>query len=173
MPVSGLPRGKITDYGHLIKEVRWLIKGRVALPVIHIGAPMRATDADRLPRPGVPGIVPGRIERVTDIRADKKVTLSVSKWTDEMGNETAAPADVAVAWTSAAEGDQFATLVDNGDGTAVLSATGTVGGPVLVHLEATAPGLAAITGDEMFMVVPGDAQRAEIGVGPEEEVTPD
>jgi hypothetical protein len=165
------PRGWVTDLGDTYLQVRLLTKGRRLRAVWHVGAPVPTTAADRVVKPGTPRATPGRIDRVTDVRADKKVTLSIDRWEDEMGNEVPAPENVAVTWTVDEAGAQFGNLTDNGDGTATLAAVGGLG-PAIVHLDATGDGI-HITGDEMYMFVAGDAQRARVATGPEEEVTPD
>lgn len=109
---------------------------------------------------------------MTDVKDDKKVALSVGAYFDEPGNMVPAPVGAVIVWTVDEAGAEFGTLTDNGDGTATLAATGVLG-PAQVHVEISAPGIATITGDEMYMFVPGDAARASIATGPEEEVTPD
>jgi hypothetical protein len=161
----------VVDYGDLIYEERWLIKGRRLRAIVHTGPPINATEADRVIIPGTPRSTMERITKMTDVRADKKVTLSIGRWEDEMGNEVPAPEGATPAWSIDEAGAAFFSLVDNGDGTAVLSALGPLGSAV-VHMEANGPGV-HITGDEMYMAVPGDVQRATIATGPEEEVTPD
>jgi hypothetical protein len=166
--VSGLPRGKITDYGHLLKEVRWLVKGHGLTAVFHIGAARDTAPADRTAGRSTPQPIK-RVDAVMDLLADMALPLSVG-WTDEVGNPVAAPNNVSAAWT--VDDGSIINLTDNGDGTARAAATGTLG-QAIVHLEVSADGVPNQTGDLLIVVVPGLAERAEIVPGEPEEVTPD
>jgi len=104
-----------------------------------------------------------------DLQADKKVALSV-QYTDEVGNPVPAPPAGAVV-TYTVDDPTIINLTDNGDGTAVAAATGTLGNAT-VHVEAV-DGATTVTGDLLISVVAGDAQRVEIVAGAPEEVTPD
>jgi hypothetical protein len=104
-----------------------------------------------------------------DLQADKKVSLAY-QWTDEVGNPTAPPTGTVTAvWT--VDNTAVINLTDNGDGTAVAAATGTLG-TANVHLEVTANG-DTFTGDLQLVVVSGLAERINVVAGTPEEVTPD
>lgn len=157
------------DHGDLIHFDEWLVRGLHVEPVWHIGAPEDTTPGDR----GVHYLYysprrPGRTDSIMDLKADKKVALTPA-WSDEMGHRTVAPADAAVSYT--VDDPTIVALLDNGDGTWHAASTGTLG-TANVHGEASWAGRTA-TGDVQFVVIPGDAERFEIEVGPEEEVTPD
>lgn len=173
-----LPRGKITDYGDLVHEERWLLKGRHLRLVWRVAPPRPITGAARDQLRHAPTHMTHNVNDATrrpevdvivDLQADKKVTLSVS-WTDEVGNPTTAPTGATVTFT--VDDATVINLTDNSDGTAVAAATGTLG-QATVHAEAIATGMPTVTGDLLIVVVSGDAQRLEITAGPPEEVTPD
>jgi hypothetical protein len=103
-----------------------------------------------------------------DLMADKKVTLSGS-YTDEVGNPVSPPDGATVTYT--VDDPAVINLTDNGDGTAVAAATGTLG-TATVHAEATAPGVPTMTGDLAIVVVAGLAERFDVVAGEPEEVTP-
>lgn len=173
-----LPRGKITDFGDLVFEERWLVKGRHLRLLWRVG-PMRPTHPTAAARGRRPGTAPTRavhtvttdpeVDVIVDLQADKKVTLSVS-WTDEVGNPTTAPTDATVTFT--VDDDAVIDLTDNSDGTAVAAATGALG-QATVHAEARGANVPVVTGDLLIVVVSGDANRLAITAGPPEEVTPD
>jgi hypothetical protein len=108
-----------------------------------------------------------------DLQADKKVTLSV-EYTDEVGNPVSAPAGATAVYT--VDDPTIINLTDNGDGTAVAAATGTLG-TANVHLDATFVDDDAVShtvsGDLQLVVVAGLAERVNITAGAPEEVTPD
>ncbi len=159
--------GQITDLGDILKIDALLIKGRRLNAVWRFGAPMPTTPADRVVRgPAIPST--GKVDVAMDLMADQKVTAAVG-WTDEVGNPVPAPADATA--TFSVSDPSIISLTDNGDGTCVLAATGTLGA-CTVHFEATGNGR-AITGDDLVTVVPGLAERATLTFGTPEEVTPD
>jgi hypothetical protein len=138
-----------------------------------VGAPTDTTPADRIPHtPGVPSGTPPTTRKVVftmDLQADKKVALSVG-WTDEVGNPADAPADGgSVSYTC--DNTSVVALTDNGDGTAVAAATGTLG-DAKVSVSAQAGGR-TLTGDLDIHVVAGLAERVNVVAGAPEEVTPD
>ena len=107
-----------------------------------------------------------------DLQADKKVALSVG-YTDEVGNPVATPAGATATYT--VDDPSLINLTDNGDGTAVAAATGTLG-TANVHVDATADlgnGPETLSGDLQIVVVAGLAERINIVAGEPEEVTPD
>lgn len=107
---------------------------------------------------------------IMDLQADKKVTLTV-EWTDEMGNTTTAPDGGSVVF-SKEDADGVLSLTDNGDGTCVVAATGSLG-TANVHAECAAPGMPLMEGDLQVVVVTGLAERINLTAGTPEEVTPD
>lgn len=104
-----------------------------------------------------------------DLQADKKVALTPG-WTDEVGNPANGPADFAVVYT--VDDPTLINLTDNGDGSAVAAATGTLG-TANVHAEVTVAGAPFASGDLQIVVVAGLAERFNITAGEPEEVTPD
>lgn len=167
-------RGRVVDYGDLLYHEEWLVKGRRRHIVFRVGVPRDVTPGarDRGPTTSTsppPHTTNQGVNAAMDLQADKQVALSV-QWTDEVGNPTTAPADAVVAYT--VDDATVINLTDNGDGTAVAAATGTLGDAV-VHAEATATGLPTVTGDLLIVVVAGDAERLEIVAGEPTEVTPD
>jgi hypothetical protein len=166
-------RGRVVDYGDLVYREEWLVKGRRFALTWRVGAPR---DVDPATRTGTSAAGathrepdPGEVDVVVDLQADKKVPLSVT-WTDELGHPTEPPAGAVVAYT--VDDATVIDLTDNGDGTAVAAATGTLG-TATVHAEASATGMPTVTGDLQLVVVAGLAERLEIVAGPLEEVTPD
>jgi hypothetical protein len=130
---------------------------------------MRTTPADRtIKPPPYHNSSTGKVDVHMDLQADKKVTATAA-WTDEVGNATATPADASVVFT--VTDPTIIDLTDNGDGTCVVSATGTLGSAT-VHMEATSAGK-TVSGDALVTVVAGLAERVNITFGEPEEVTPD
>lgn len=161
-------RGKITDMGDVIVQEIWHVKGRRHFNILlHVGAPADTTAADRVVH-GPTTAATGKVDLLMDLQADKKVTLSV-EWTDEIGNPAAAPDAATVAYT--VDDASIINLTDNGDGSAVAAAVGTLGA-ANVHVEADVAG-DIITGDLQIVVVAGLAERFNVVAGPPEEVTPD
>lgn len=160
--------GKITDFGDLIHQERWIVKGRRYLWRWKIGPVDQVTVTST--RVATFSHSPtGRADVVMDLRADQKVTLT-GQWTDEVGNPTTTPVGATVVYT--VDNATVIDLTDNGDGTAVAAATGTLG-TANVHAVATAPGQPELTGDLQIVVVAGLAERFNIVAGEPEEVTPD
>lgn len=163
--------GKITDYGDLIHQERWIVKGRRFYFRWKIGPVDEITVAEpRALRVATASYAPtGKVDVTMDLRADQKVALS-GGWTDEVGNPVPTPPDSTVVYT--VDNTTVIDLTDNGDGTAVAAATGTLG-TANVHAVANAPGLPEQTGDLQIVVVAGLAERFTIVPGEPEEVTPD
>lgn len=161
-------RGQVTDMGDVIRQEIWHVKGRKS-PYVRwrIGVAFDTTAADRIVR-GTAQPSTGKVDLYMDLQADKQVELSV-QWTDEVGNPTDALADAVV--TFSVDDPAIINLTDNGDGTAVAAAVGTLG-TANVHLEATANG-ETVTGDLQLVVVAGLAERVNIVAGEPTEVTPD
>lgn len=161
-------RGKVTDYGDLIHVEQWLIKGRHLSLVWRIGAPVDTTEADRDSSATPTSPATGRRDAAMDLQADKKVSLSLA-YTDEVGNPADTPASATATYT--VDDPAIIALTDNGDGTAVAAATGTLGA-ANVHVEATFDGK-TVTGDLQIVVVAGLAERVSVVAGEPEEVSPD
>jgi hypothetical protein len=104
-----------------------------------------------------------------DLMADQQVTVS-AEWTDEVGNPVTTPGD-ATATYSVDDPDGVLALTDNGDGTATVAATGTLG-TATVHGDFTSAD-SALTGDLQIVVVAGLAERVNIVASDPTEVTPD
>ena len=136
--------------------------------VWHVGAPTDTTPADRVVKGPPYAQTPRLVDFIMDLRADMQVTLT-GTWTDEVGNPVETPADAVVAFT--VDDPTIINLTDNGDGSAVAAATGTLG-TANVHAEATAEG-ETLTGDLQIVVVAGLAERFTIVAGEPTEVTPD
>jgi hypothetical protein len=109
-----------------------------------------------------------RKDLIMDLQSDKKVTAT-AEWTDENGNPTETPADAQCTYT--VDDASVIDLTDNGDGSAVIAATGNLG-TANVHVEARS-GDQTLTGDLQVNVVAGLAERINVTTGEPEEVTPD
>jgi hypothetical protein len=140
--------------GHHRRQIRW-----------HIGTPMDTTADDRTVNRDAFGNVTGKVDLVMDLLDSQKVPLSV-EWTDAVGNPANTPADATAAFT--VDDPTIINLTDNGDGSAVAAATGTIGQAV-VHVDATGDGQ-TVTGDLMIMVVAGMASRISVVAGAPEDV---
>lgn len=136
--------------------------------VLHVGHPVDTDESDRVIKGPPYHQFTGRIDLAMDLQADKQVTLT-GTYTDEVGNPTTTPVGAAVTYT--VDDPTVINLTDNGDGTAVAAATGTLG-TANVHAEATVNGT-TLTADLQIVVVTGDAERFTIVAGEPEEVTPD
>jgi hypothetical protein len=157
------------DLGDITLSLDVRVKGlRPLRAVWRISPPVDTTPADRVIKPPPYNQSTGRIDVLMDLMADKKVTLS-AEWTDEVGNPVETPAGATAVYT--VDDPTVVNLTDNGDGTAVAAATGTLG-TANVHGEFTANGV-TVTGDLQIVVVAGLAERANIVAGAPEEVTPD
>jgi hypothetical protein len=165
--------GKLTDYGDLIHQERWIVKGRRFYFRWKIGPVDQITVAEsRVARVATANHAPtGRADVVMDLRADQKVTLS-GQWTDEVGNPVPTPDGATVVFT-VDNVDVISLTVTGTDGVAVVAAaTGTLG-TANVHAVANAPGMPELTGDLQIVVVAGLAERFNIVAGEPEEITPD
>lgn len=160
--------GQITDMGDILIVTKWIVKG-LRPPNVRwrIGRVLDTVIEDRIVQ-GIPHPATGKVDLVMDLMSDKKVELSV-EWTDEMGNPTTAPSDATVAYT--VDDPNVINLTDNGDGTAVAAAVGTLG-TANVHVVATVNGT-EVTGDLQIVVVAGLGERLNVVAGEPTEVTPD
>lgn len=157
------------DLGDSVLE--WKIINKCCRPlkfVLHVAAPRDTDPSDRIVK-GPPYYQPtGRTDLIMDLQADMQVTLT-GTYTDEVGNPTETPVGATVTYT--VDDPTIINLTDNGDGTAVAAATGTLG-TANVHAEATAGGQ-TLTADLQIVVVAGLAERFSIVAGEPTEVTPD
>jgi hypothetical protein len=165
------------DLGDAVLDIRLRIPGLQRIHWrIRVGAPVEADDAVRADRArgqraarSGPSLSPRRKAPVLmDLQADKQVTLT-GEWTDEVGNPVSTPDGASVTYT--VDDTSVINLTDNGDGTAVAAATGTLG-TANVHAEASSDGQ-AVTGDLQIVVVAGLAERFNITASEPTEVTPD
>ncbi len=104
-----------------------------------------------------------------DLMADQGVDLLAPTFQDEMGNPTDAPADYSSEFS--VSDTTVLAVTDNGDGTAFVAATGTLGQAVLTATY-TFNGR-SVSGDELVTVVAGGAERVTLNLGEPREVTPD
>lgn len=160
------------DFGDVIAHVTLEVPGLRRWGIMwRIGPALDTTPADRTSHtPGTPRDPNRKVDLLMDLQADKKVTLSV-EWTDEVGNPTSAPADGTGDVTYAVDNADVIALTDNGDGSAVAAATGSLG-DARVSVTAHAGGR-TLTGDLDIHVVAGLAERVNIVASAPEEVTPD
>lgn len=167
---SLLPLGKVTDFGDLIHQERWLVKGRRFTVTPHYGAEQDTTAADRVPGTTVPTPAPRKADAIMDLHADKKRPISMNVG-DEFNNPTTFGGTVAYAIDNPA----LVNLTDNGDGSCMLAAVGGTGNLGVANLTATITPPAGDPFDrvEAVNVIPGDAETFTFAAGPEEEVTPD
>lgn len=180
MPTGGgpsidLPRGRVVDFGDLIYEERWLVKGRRFTFTPHWGAEQDTRPEDRVPGGGPSAPTPQRrVELVMDLHADKKRTRTAVAG-DEFGNPTTYNGAIAYTVENPPEHPDLVSLTDNGDGSCVVAATGGLGNLGVAMLTFTAT---PEVGDpdvrvEAINVIPGGAEAFLFEDGPEEETTPD
>jgi hypothetical protein len=138
--------------------------------VFRFGPVRDTTPEDRVAAaPPVYKYPPGKVEARMDLQADKKVNLSVQA-EDEIGNPAAF--DGTYAYT--VDDPSVIALTDNGDGTAVAAATGTLGvATVTATATRNSDGSLAGQGVLAFQVIAGDVASFEVVAGAPEEVTPD
>lgn len=161
------------DLGDVVLSFGVTVKGRQRRRFgLHVGVPFPTTPEDRVIR-GTPR--PAHLERIDiamDLAADMQVPLT-GRWTDEVGNVVPAPDGASVTYTN--DNPTVINLTDNGDGSAVAAATGTLSadaGPANIHGEAVVDG-ETLSGDLQIVVVAGQGERFEIVAGTPTEVTPD
>lgn len=158
------------DLGDVVASFNLRVKG-MRSPQIrwHLGPALDVRPEDRVsPRPPLRSVPTRKVDLIMDLQADKKVTAAL-QWTDELGNPAEAPADASAVYT--VDNPSVIDLTDNGDGTAVVAATGNLG-TANVHVEVTSGGK-TLSGDLQVNVVVGLAERVSIVTGEPEEVTPD
>lgn len=110
-----------------------------------------------------------KVDRYMDLLDSQKVAYSL-EWTDEVGNSVPAPDPLPsdFAATYSVTDTSILALTDNGDGTAEVASTGTIGSAG-VHVEVTANG-ATLTGDDVINVVADAASRISLKAGTPEHV---
>lgn len=110
-----------------------------------------------------------KVDRYMDLLDDQKVKYDL-QWTDDAGNEVPAPDPLPgdFAATYSVTDSSVLALTDNGDGTAVVASTGTLGSAG-VHVEVTADGQ-TLTGDDEINVVTSAAARITLKAGTPEHV---
>jgi hypothetical protein len=160
------------DLGDAILELRLLLRGKRLRLVWHIG-PVRKSTTDQRQVKFTNWLVAarpaGRIDTTMDLMADKQVSLSL-EFTDEMGNPVnEVPGSISATYTI--DNPTILNLTDNGDGTAVVAAVGTLG-TANVHVAVVANGQ-QLSGDLGVTVVAGLAERLNVVAGEPTEVTPD
>lgn len=160
--------GKITDYGDLIHQVRWIVKGKRLRAVLHVGRHRKATAAER-GSTTQRTTTPGKVDHHMDLLADQGFDLLAPTFTDEMGNATDAPAEYDTEVT--VSDPAVLAVTQNEDGTAFVAATGTLGQST-VTASYTWDGR-TVTGDELVTVVAGFAERVTLNLSEPREVTAD
>jgi len=163
-------RGQAIDYGGVVVETIWHVKGLPAKPrqVLKFGAHLKTVPADRIPsipQPYSPRS--GEVDLIMNLQSDKKVAILGLVDVDEMGNEIGPSADQATYTTDDTAGTVI-VLTDNGDGTGEVAAVGALGS---AQVTATFPDGSALV--ETVNVVAGDVASRSFKFGPAEEVTPD
>lgn len=163
------PLGQVTDLGDVIKQVRYIVKGRRFTSVLHWGAERDTLAADRVPGGSV-APAPRKAATIVDLHADKQRTVSLQVG-DEFNNPTAFDGTVAYAGDNPA----LVNVTDNGDGTAVVAAVGGTGNLGVVNLTITVTPTSGTPVErvEAVNVIAGGAETFSVVAGEETEVTPD
>ena len=158
------------DLGDALLEINLRVPG-LAQPHFtwRIGPVSDSSPAERRPGPR-PDFKPrpGKVDIKVDLKADQKVGFALQA-TDEVGN----PATFDGTVTYAVDDASILSLVDNGDGSGEVTATGALGTATLTATATRADGTPAGTGVAAIQVVAGDAETFEIKFGTPEEATPD
>lgn len=156
------------DLGDAVLRINLHVKGlRAQRLVWHVGAPRDSKPEDRIKR-GRVGPATGRRDFVMDLKVDNSLPFTVTG-EDEMHNAVPLPAGSTVVFS--VDDDSILALVDNGDGSCVVTPVGPLDAAHL-HVEVTADGT-TLTGDAEIMVVAGDAERVALVAGTPFETTPD
>lgn len=138
--------------------------------ILHWGVERDTTPEDRIKGTRPPyQTPPTKVGSIMDLRADKKRSVQATG-ADEVGNPVPLPEGTVVTYT--VDDPALVNLTDNGDGSAVVAATGTLGSTIL-RVTGTLNGQTA-TKEELIAVIAGNAERfGDFTFGDEEEVTPD
>ncbi len=169
--VIELPRGKITDFGDLIHEERWLLKGRHFSFIFHVGVDRDTTPADRVPDTTSMPAPTGKLALIMDLHADKKKLVTAVPG-DEFDNPTTFDGTM----TYVGDSPALFNITDNGDGSAEFAAVGGTGNLGAGNVTFTATpnsGAAPVVRVIALNVIAGGAESFTFTEGPEEEVTPD
>lgn len=158
------------DLGDIVAEFNLRLKNAPVRPrsVFKVGAQTKTVPADRVPsvpQPYSPRT--GKVNRIMNLAADKKVAILGMVDLDEMGNEIG-PSAEQPSYTTDDVAGEFIVLTDNGDGTGEIAATGRLG---VAQVTATFPD--GSTEVEAVNTVPGDQASRGFRFGDPEEVTPD
>lgn len=115
------------DLGDVVLVVTAKVKGILPPPnfIWRIGKTSKTTDSDRVVV-GTPVISKGKVGLIMDLLDDNKVAFSVQA-VDDVGNPTTF--EGAISFTVA--DPTIINLTDNGDGTGIVAATGTIGSTTL------------------------------------------
>jgi hypothetical protein len=160
------------DFGDVRLNIELCVPGLQRYRVRrHYGAPRKRTAAAKgqsRPNTYSRDVRPTEGMVIMDLAADMELDVRTA-WTDEVGNPAPTPGDASVTWST--DNPAVLDVVDNGDGTAVVGATGVLGS-AHVRVEATTAGR-TVTGEEEINVVAGLAERVAIELGEPRERTPD
>jgi hypothetical protein len=111
---------------------------------------------------------PRKVDLIVDLEADKQVAFALQA-TDEVGNPTEFDGTIVFS----VDDPSVVSLTDNGDGTGVAAATGTLGVATLTGTATRASDGATFTGAEAINVVAGLAEAFSLEFDEPTEVTPD
>lgn len=162
-----LPRGKLTDYGDLIHEERWIVKGRHLDFAVHYGAEVATGPENRVPGSTTAVTPPERATITMDLHADKLRSRTATA-VDEMGNPTVFDGLI----TYAVDDPALINLTDNGDGSCIVAAVGPTGVANLTFTATPTVGT-PIVRVEAINIIAGNAAEFAFVDGAEAEVTPD
>jgi hypothetical protein len=166
-----LPRGKITDFGDLIHEERWLLKGQHPTFIFHLGVDVDSAPADRIPATTSMPAPTGKVAVIVDLHADKKKLVTAVP-----GDEFDNPTTFAGTMTYVGDNPALLNVVDNGDGSAEFVSVGGTGNLGAANVTFTATpdsGTTPVVRVIAVNIIAGDAESFTFTEGPEEEVTPD
>lgn len=157
------------DLGDAVLSINLHIKGLKAVGLLfHAGAPRDSKPADRVKR-GRVSPAQGKVGFRMDLKVDNSIPFTVAGQ-DEMNNQVPLPAGVTVVYS--VDDDGVLSLVDNGDGSCVVTPVGPLDS---AHLSAvvTQDGGPTLEGTTEIVVVAGDAERLALVPGTPFETTPD
>lgn len=160
------------DLGDVTLSLNVRVKGirPVARLIWRVGPFSDTTPAERTPGPAPTyKSPPGKVDIYMDLKADQRVSFALQAQ-DEAGN--AVPLGDGTSVSFNVDDPSILTLVDNGDGSGSVTATGTLGLATLTGLVTFGDGRTA-TGVAAVQVVAGDAETFAISFDTPEEATPD